>query len=121
MACECPLCSARTEIADLKNKLGDARKLAEAVLGAMNENELERWNGDLSMAISRWLGTQTGRAGKRSHSEFHPIKDWFRLIPNETAKQFAQWLLRLAAEDLERAAVEERDGLPELAPASRPT
>ena len=35
--------------------------------------------------------------GRCQHDEYHLIKDWFAMIPNEEAKEFAEWILDLAS------------------------
>lgn len=44
--------------------------------------------------------------------EYHLIKDWFALIPNKEAKDFAEWLLVLANRAHHERFNEEYPGLP---------
>lgn len=66
-------------------------------------NDLERMcNKNSRLAVAGCMySTKIKRnkpLGRGELNEFHNIKDWFALIPNEDAKAFADWILDLAAE-----------------------
>ncbi len=63
-------------------------------------NDLERLCGEnFQKAVCVWSTTvkQGIRLGRCDHDEYHLIKDWLALLPNDEAREFAKWLLTLAA------------------------
>lgn len=73
---------------------------------SIDPNELERMTSKDDVLIKAVCRYSTGikndlPLGRAQACEFHQIKDWFALIPNDEAKAFAVWVLGLAANDFD--------------------